>query len=81
MDKVYSTLDVYVSSWIYLSTGTYPELRIHKGKVSFNFPLSDQLINSISEYNSGKKIEALKFSVTIKNFKSQIFQIKENGQW
>ncbi len=78
MDKVYSTLDVYISSWIYLTTGTYPELKNHKGKVSFNFPLTDQIVKSLSNYNSGKKIEALKFSITIKSLKSQIFQIKEN---
>ncbi len=77
MSKVYSTLDVYIASWIYLTTGTYPELKNHNGKVSFNFPLTEQVINSLHDYNSGKKIEALKFSLTIKSLKSQIFQIKE----
>ncbi len=77
MQKVYSTLDVYVSSWIYLTTGTYPELKSHNGKVSFNFPLTEQVINSLRDYNSGEKIEALKFSLTIKNLKTQIFQLKD----
>ncbi len=34
MDKVYSTLDVFISSWIYFTTGTYPELKLNIGKVS-----------------------------------------------
>ncbi len=77
MDKVYSTLDVYISSWIYLTTGVYPELRNHNNKVSFYFPLTEQVINSLREYNSGGKIGALTYSLTIKNLKSQIFQIKD----
>jgi hypothetical protein len=53
MGKVYSTLDVYIASWIYLDTGIYPELQNHSGKVSFYFPLTDEIIKFVSNYNSG----------------------------
>ncbi len=79
MDKVHSTLDVYIAAWIFLTTGTYPTLKNHKGKVSFHFPLTDEVIQSIGNYNSGKKIEALKFALTIKNLKSQIFSLKNQS--
>jgi len=80
MEKDWSTLDVYATAWIYLTTGIYPELKYFKGRVSFHFPLAEQVINSISEYNSGEKIEALRYSLTIKNFKSQIFQLKSQNE-
>ena len=80
MEKVFSTLDVYITAWIYLNTGSYPNLVNHKGKVSFNFQFTEDIIKSLHDYNSGKTIEALQFSQTIKGFKAQIFQIKSNAE-
>ncbi len=80
MEKVFSSLDVYVTAYIYLTTSIYPTLKNYKGKISFNFPLTDQVINTINDYNAGKKIEALKFSLTIKNLKAQIFSFKNQGE-
>lgn len=76
MEKVHSTLDVYQSAWIYLTTGIYPDLQHNNNKVSFNFPLNEKVIQSIGRFNSGEKIEALKFTLTVKNLKAQIFQMK-----
>ncbi len=80
MEKIFSTMDVYVTAYIYLTTDVYPTLKNYKGKVSFNFPLTGEVIQSINNYNTGKKIEALKFSLTIKNLKSQIFSLKNQEE-
>ncbi len=83
MTRAYSTLCVYTSDWIYLTTNIYPDLKYFNGKVSFHFPLTETIINSISDFNTGKKIEANKFTITIKSLKSQIFQMKEckGNEW
>ena len=76
MKKAWSSMDVYLVAWIYLTTDIYPELKYYHGKVSFHFPLTDSLIKSINDFNSGKTIKANKFTLIIKNLKSQIFQLK-----
>lgn len=78
MTKTYSSLDVYLSTFIYLYTNIYPELINHNGKVSFHFPLNEKVISAISDYDSGMEVIANRFASTIKHFKAQIFQVKNN---
>ncbi len=66
----------YTTAWIYLTTDIFPELKSFHGKVSFHFPITDSLAKSINNFNSGKKIEANKYALTIKSLKGQIFQLK-----
>ena len=46
MEKTYSGLDVYVASWIYLTTGIYPEMKSFYGKVFF-IPLLNSMWEQI----------------------------------
>ena len=79
MNKVYSTLDCYLASIIYLYTGILPELINHRGKVSFNFPFDGKVFEAIKEYDSGMEVTANRFVHTVKHFKAQIFQMKESN--
>ena len=76
MNKVYSTMDVYLASIIYLHTGTLPDLINNNGRVSFHFPLNEKVFEAIKEYDAGMVLVANRFVHTIKYFKGQIFQIK-----
>lgn len=80
MDKIYCTLDVYIASWILLTTSVYPKLICHDGRVAFNFPLTEKITQAINKYHAGEKIEAISYTTTIKNLKSQIFQLKEQAK-
>lgn len=80
MEKVFSTLDVYLASIIYLYTGILPDLINHDGKVSFNYPFNEKVFEAIDEYNSGLEVIANKYAQTIKYFKAQIFQLNSNAK-
>ena len=79
MEKVYSTLDVYLASIIYLYTGILPDLINNDGRVSFNFPLNEKVFEAIKEYDAGMVLVANRFVHTIKYFKAQIFQEKSHA--
>jgi len=80
MKKQYSTLDVYLTSIIYLYTGILPDLENQSGLVSFNFPLNEKVFEAIQEYDKGLEVVANRFVSTIKHFKTQIFQLKGSGK-
>ena len=71
--QTFTTLDAYLSGYLALK-GFKPHLVFQPGKdkVVFSFQNTPELLEVISEYNQGGKVEALNFAVTIKALKSQI---------
>ena len=77
--KVFTTLDAYTAGYLFLNKFT-PELIQQGSKVVFCFDATDELYQSITEYNSGARVEAVRFSLAIKNLKSQIFSMRRNKE-
>ena len=77
--KVFTTLDAYTAGYLFLNKFT-PELIQQGSKVVFCFDATDELYQSISEYNSGATVEAVRFTLAIKNLKSQIFSMRRNKE-
>lgn len=70
-EKVYTTLDAYLSGYLTLK-GFIPKLISQGDKVVFLFHASDGLYTAIAEYNSGAMVEAIRFASVANNLESQI---------
>jgi hypothetical protein len=79
-ENVYSTMDVYQAGFQMLRQHI-PVLDNQRGKVVFVFKATDTFYNDLNDYNSGATVEALKFAIAIKTLKSQIFSIRNKGEW
>ncbi len=79
-NKFYTTLDAYQSGFLLLS-GYTPKLIEQGNKVVFCFDATEELYQTISDYNSGATVEAVRFALAIKNLKSQIFSLRRNKDY
>jgi len=77
--KFYTTLDSYQSGFLLLN-GYTPELIEQGNKVVFCFDATEKLYQTLSDYNNGATVEAIRFTLAIKNLKSQIFSMKMNKE-
>jgi hypothetical protein len=77
-DKVYTTLDSYQAGYLLLK-GHSPKLVNHRNKIVFSFSATEGLYQNLSDYNNGDLIEALKLVTAIKELKSKIFSLKNQG--
>lgn len=79
--NLYTTLDAYQAGFLVLQ-GYYPQLRKQGRKVVFCFEATPSMYDAINDYNSGATVEALRFTMAIKQLKSQIFSMKtEKEKW
>jgi hypothetical protein len=76
-EKVFTTLDVYISGFLVLK-GFKPLLIPQENgkKIVFVFPYSEDLNKEITNYNNGEKVAANRFTLTIKTLKSHIFSLR-----
>ncbi len=75
--KQFTTLDAYMAGFLVLR-GFTPELIEQGPKVVFSFIRTDALLDALSQYNAGATVEAVRFALTIKTLKSQIFSLRRN---
>lgn len=73
--KVFSTLDLYISSFLALH-GLEPRLEVNNGKVVFTFPATDDLYRLIARYNSDEKTPANSFVTTVKMLRGQMLSMR-----
>jgi hypothetical protein len=74
-EKVFSTLDLYLSSFIFLN-GIQPKLELNNGRVTFDFPVSDALYRAINLYNSNELIPVADFVVAVKTLRGQMLSMR-----
>lgn len=76
MIRAYTTYDAYLAGYLALK-GYSPRLQLQSNnRVIFNFTESPNLQSEIMNYNSGAIIEAVRFTLSIKSLKNQIFSMK-----
>lgn len=73
--KTLSTLDLYLSSFLSLH-GIIPELRITNGKVTFNFPITDDLYRLANSYNSNEPVPVADFVTAVKTLRGQMLTMR-----
>ena len=74
-DKVFTTLDAYLSGYLTLR-GFIPELIQQGEKIVFSFDATEDLYLTISEYNTGARVEASQLALATKALKSQIHSLR-----
>ena len=79
-DARFTTLDAYLAGFLVLS-GFKPDLIEQGPKVVFSFTKTDALLDALSQYNAGATVEAVRFALTIKTLKSQIFSMRRNKEY
>lgn len=73
--KVFSTLDLYLSSFLVLR-GLIPKLEINNGKVVFTFPVSDSLYKFMGEYNANINVPITDLITHIKMLRGQMLTMR-----
>lgn len=73
--KVFSTLDLYISSFLALH-GLEPRLEINNGKVVFAFPATDDLYRLITKYNSDEKTPVNSFVTMVKMLRGRMLSLR-----
>jgi hypothetical protein len=76
-EQNFTTLDAYLSGYLAIK-GFKPNLISQPGtdKLIFSFKSSPKLLDTINAYNEGGEIGALRFAVTIKALRSQIYSLR-----
>jgi hypothetical protein len=77
MEKTFTTLDIYVSSYLALQ-GIEPRLELRNGKVVFTFEATDTLYQLMNDYNSNALIEVADFATAIKTLRGKMLSAKES---
>lgn len=71
-DKVFQTLDIYLSSFLSMS-GFHPKLEVNdSGKVIFVFTLTDDLATLMVVYNNNVPVPVADFVTTLKTLRGQM---------
>jgi hypothetical protein len=78
-EKVFTTLDAYLSGYLTLQ-GFIPRLIEQGNKVVFAFTASDELYQTIAEYNTGARVEASQLALATKTLKSQIHSLRRGKE-
>lgn len=73
--KTMSTLDIYLSAFLSLHD-LKPELLVNNGRVTFNFPVSDDLYRIANAYNSNEPIPVADFVTAIKTLRGQMLTMR-----
>jgi hypothetical protein len=73
--KVFTTLDLYLSSFLTLR-GLTPKLEISNHKVVFTFPVSDDLYRFMNEYNANISVPVTDLITYIKMLRGQMLTMR-----
>lgn len=73
--KELSTLDLYLSAFLSLH-GIQPELKITNGRVTFNFPVSDELYRLANLYNANEPVPVADFVTAVKALRGQMLTMR-----
>ncbi len=74
-EKVFSTLDLYLSAWLLLHQ-IQPELKTNNGRVTFNFGASDDLYKGAFAYNSNELIPVADYVTAVKTLRGQMLTLR-----
>lgn len=77
-EKTLSLLDIHLSAFLSLH-GLQPELKINDGRVTFNFPVMDNLYKLMDAYNSNAPTPIADFVVSVKILRGQMLTLKGGG--
>lgn len=78
-EKVFTTLDIYLSSFLSLF-GVQPELKLNNGKVVFSFPASDDLFKLMMNFNSNVNIPVTDFVTLVKTLRGQMLTMRQSSR-
>ncbi len=75
--KKFETFDVWLSAYLQLTYHS-PELHLRNHKVTFAFPLSDELYKFITEFNSNVDVPIADYVSTVKTLRGQMLSMRNN---
>jgi len=75
----FTTLDAYMAGFLTLK-GHSPILIKQGQKIVFSFDAGEALDKTINEYQNGAMVDALHFTMAIKQLKSKIFSMKMENE-
>jgi len=75
--KKFTTLDIYLSSFISLQ-GIEPVLEIKGNKVAFTFEPTDRLYRLMADFNSNVDVPVADYATAIKALKGKMLSAKES---
>jgi hypothetical protein len=73
--KTYQILDIGLASFLDLHY-LPPKLELNNGRVVFTFPVSDDLYQLITNYNSNVTVHILDFVTTLKKLRGQMLTMR-----
>lgn len=79
MDKIkkrdFGILDIYLAAFLSIH-GIKPELKIANNRVTFNFPVTDELYRIMYAYNSNEPTPVADFVTSIKTLRGQMLTMR-----
>ncbi|MBA4389975.1 MAG: hypothetical protein C0399_03455 [Syntrophus sp. (in: bacteria)] len=76
-EKVFSTLDIYLSAYLKLQ-GMEPLLEVKNGKTVFNFEVTDRLYRLMGQFNGNIFVEVADFTTAIKTLRGKMLSAKSS---
>ncbi len=80
LDKLFWTVDLYLSSALVLLLNIQPEYRYANGKILFGFPVDDALYRAMAQYNTGACLNVFEYAQTLRRLRSEMLMRKGMGQ-
>jgi hypothetical protein len=74
--KIFSSLDIYLSSFLALH-GIEPALEVRNGKVVFVFDATDNLYRLMNRYNSNDSVPVADFVTSVKTLRGKMLTVRE----
>lgn len=72
----FETDDLYLSSALWTILKEQPDFRVVNGRTIFVFPVSNTLYEAITEYNNGRKLNAIEWAQTIKRLRAEMLMAR-----
>jgi hypothetical protein len=79
---VYKTKDIFLASYIYYKTNTFPKLSPHDDAnrnriVQFQFPLTQEVISAAAGFTGGQPVELITFIPFYKRVRNATFSFEK----
>ena len=74
-EKIFETLDIYLSSYLALN-GIQPKIEVQNGRVTFNFIVSDELYRLTTLYNSNEPVPVADFVTNVKALRGRMLSLR-----
>ena len=82
MSKFYKTKDIFLASFIYYKTNTFPKLSPHDDAdrnriVQFQFPLTEEVLLAAAGFTGGQPVELVTFIPFYKRVRNATFSFEK----